>query len=222
MALVLNLPDDLVLNYVLLYVGSVKEILILREVSKSFNEKIEILLLAIIELDLIHLDNIKADFLFSSNKVILEDLEDLKKMQIFRLKNLTCNDVIDNFDLLVAQGLMCLSRNFGIEENFEEIEYFLRHTMTVELKQIFKFNCSREMLRKASEMCLLALAVPIVVNEKQRKLLNWLTGALKMIEIYFNLEPNFAKLIKTKQEYDFHVKRVTQISRYFGMSQSIA
>ena len=80
MALILSLPDDIVLNFVLLFVGDVKELLNLRTVSKKLNEKIEILLLAIVELDLIQIEKIRNTELYSSNRKLLENFFDLKHM----------------------------------------------------------------------------------------------------------------------------------------------
>jgi hypothetical protein len=220
MALLLDLPDDLVLNYVLLFIGKVEEILILREVSKSFNEKIEMLLLAIIELDLIKLESLKSDELFTSKRPRLEELEDLIKFQSFRLKSLPLIQTPESFDLMIGQGLMCLSRNSINSEPLEEIDYFLNYTMITELKQVLSLECTREVHQKANEMCLNALALPVTINEKQRKLLNWLTGSLKMLEIFFSLEPNYQNLQKLKEIHDFHEKRVRQISHHFGVFQT--
>lgn len=80
MALILSLPDDIILNFVLLFVGDVKELLNLRTVSKKLNEKIEILLLAIVELDLIQIEKIRNTELYSSNRKLLENFFDLKHM----------------------------------------------------------------------------------------------------------------------------------------------
>lgn len=221
MSLFLDLPDDLVLNYILLFIGDVQEILTLRLVSKSFNEKVEILLLAIVELDLTNLESLKSDNLFSAHKVVLEDLEDIKKMQNFRLKTLNFTKDLEDFDYFIGQGLMALSRNSLIDFGWEEVEEFLQQTLVSELREIYTFQISQEAYRKASQMCIHALSIPRVIDEKQRKVYNWLTGALKMCQIFFSLEPNYKYLVSLKLKHDFYSQRVSQISKYFGMSEQI-
>lgn len=221
MSLFLDLPDDLVLNYILQFIGNVNEILTLRLVSKSFNEKVEILLLAMIELDLTALEFLKAGNLFSDHKVIIEDFEDIKKMQIFRLKTLSFSKDLDEFDYYIGQGLINLSRNSLEDCSIEDVNNFLRVSMVQELKSVFDMQISRQVYEKANQMCLFALSTITNIDGKQRKLLNWLTGALKMCQIFFSIEPNFSQLLEIKAKHDFYTQRVNQISQYFGMSQQI-
>ena len=74
------------------------------------------------------------------------------------------------------------------------------------------------MLAKANLECVNALAIPMQISEEQRKLLHWLTGALKLHQIAHSLQPNLQYLLELKSQSDFHGSRVVKISKYFGFS----
>jgi hypothetical protein len=221
MALVLDLPDDIVLNYVLLFIGDVQSLLSLRSVSKKFNQKIEILLLAIVELDLIQIDFIKSQDIYLNNIAKLEAFNDMKKMLEFRLERLFFDkeiSEIDEFDYYIGQGLAVLARNCANELAITDLGHFLKNSLKKELSNIFLFRNSTETRKKAEEECLKALAVDININKQQRRLLDWLTGALKLFEMMESLHPNFKSILNSKSKVEFFKSRVIQISKFFGIS----
>ena len=218
MALILSLPDDIVLNFVLLFVGDVKELLNLRTVSKKLNEKIEILLLAIVELDLIQIEKIRNTELYSSNRKLLENFFDLKHMLETNLWKLSWNKLIDSFDYFVGQGLIILARNWDVEASLEDLEYFYENTMIDELLNVFLFKSNKNIIKKAEEQCLKAWATNVIINDNQRNMLNWLSGALEISKTAEKLQPGLEQLIEMRSKIDFYKKRGVLLSKFFGFS----
>ena len=142
-------------------------------------------------------------------------------MQNFRLKTLNFTKDLEDFDYFIGQGLLSLCRNSIVDYSLDEVEEFLKQTMVSEIREIYNFQIMNQAYTKANQMCLNALSIRTVVNEEQRKIYNWLTGALKMCQIFYSLEPFYKDLLKLKAEHDFYSQRVSQISNYFGMSQQM-
>ena len=218
MSLFLDLPDDLVFNFIFLFIGDVKDLLNLRIVSKSFREKVEILLPVIVELDLTELERIKADEYYAKNIKELETFLDIKKMLEFRLKRMNFNKELDEFDYCIGQGLIFLARNIETEVTVDVLESFLYETMNEELKNVFLFENSLAVVKKAEEECLIALSININISDNQRKLLNWLTGALKLNQYINSIQPHFNHVINLNTKAIFFESRVIKISRFFGFS----
>ncbi|OMJ87875.1 hypothetical protein SteCoe_10362 [Stentor coeruleus] len=216
MALILDLSDDIFLNIVLMFIGDVKDFLEIRSVSKAFNEKVELLLPAIVELDLTALEILNQDPIYSEHKNELEDFEDLKKMQQFRLKRLKFCKELDAFDLCIGQGLAYLAYNSGQELNIEDIENLYYLSLQYDLQKVLECQCNEENAKKAEEECIKALAIRIEVNEQQRKMLNWLTGALKMHQMFKKFSEHYEYLSRIQRKVTYFNTRVTQISKFFG------
>lgn len=216
MSLFLDLPDEIVFNYVLLYIGEVSEMLVLCLVSKAFKEKVELLLPVIVELDLLQIDKMKADEVYAERYKELENFLDLKKMLEFRLKRLSFDKEIDQFDTIIAQGLLYLAHNTDQDVPRETISNFLKNTLKADLKSVLSFSANKNIVNKAEFRCVQALSIPMNISKEQRILLNWLTGALKLHQ--FVLSPYSAHLICLNEKSSFFHSRIVKISKYFGFS----
>lgn len=58
----------------------------------------------------------------------------------------------------------------------------------------------------------------MIINDDQRNMLNWLSGALEISKIAEKLQPGLEQLIEMRSKIDFYKKRGVLLSKFFGFS----
>jgi len=217
MDLFLSLPEFIILNELMPFLGKFCEFSNLRLVCKDWKQQVDFLLPGLVEISLIQLEKLKLSKTYQENHLNLHKLQNLQHFYEFKLRKFQrvyCHETLSYNSLQIAKVIYKLVE--GVPGNISEEEFKLFvHKIGHSRLQGFLEEMKHQ-YSSCKALTLQILETPANFSSDSTMLLDILNGLLKIVEVSYQIGDSLGELIQTHNEVEFLNTRIKQISRLCG------